>query len=113
MTEEYLQVLISLRSHDGPAEDPFLLSVQGILSRGRQDQMAHTLMPDRLHLAAPEGLQLCTYQIQKTLGLLALPEITAVVERESRIGIFQSIHQPALPIKARQLHEVVKLARVA
>lgn len=113
MTEEYLQVHICLRLPDAPLGGVIHLSVQGILSRGRQEQAVNTLMPGRLTLADSTGLHLGAFQIQTALGLLAQPVIPAVVVSESRIGIFQAIHQPTLFKTARQPHAEIKLARVA
>lgn len=113
MTEEYLQVHISLSHPDEPFGRVILLSVQGILSRGRQEPAVNTLMPGRLNLADSTGLHLGAFQMQKALGLLAQPVIPAVVVSESRIGIFQATRQPALFKTARPPHAAVKLARVA
>lgn len=113
MTEEYLQVHISLSHPDEPMGCLLHLSVQGILSRSRQEQAVNILMPGRLNLADSTGLKLGVIQIQNALGLLAQPVISAVVVSESRIGIFQAIHQPTLFKAARQPHEAIKLPRVA
>lgn len=113
MAEEYLQVHLSLRQADEPFGGLLVLAVQGILSRSRRDHGAHTLMPGRLNLAATNGLKLGATQIQQALSLLEQPELSAVVESESRIGIFRVIHQARASQVIRQPRTAVKLARVA
>ena len=113
LAEECLQVQISLGHQAGLLADRFLLSIRGILSRGRQDQSVHTLMPGRLHLVAQDELELTAIQIRKALSLLALPQLLVVVENESRIGLFRTMYQPRLLQRTRQPREAVKLARVA